>query len=377
MPLPFLFAVSVIVTQENYTDFLSANEGKPIFYKIWATWCPHCKQIAPIWENLSEIEEYQGTVVFAEIEQEGNRDLAKKFPGEATPRFFWSPGDRVELRPYSDPNTIEHFRHFIQKQKSYPLMTVDDDELKEQIKTTNISSVFLFEMPEDDKELLEMARSTAVAINDTGNMFLIQTKPQRKLTAYVGRDIEIEYKGEFTTEKLLEFAYLHSLPLGNQLTYFSLEFLMDHNLPAFLIATYGNYSYDFEAFKELSNQLPVLSLNCSSYGRWFCRYMAIKPEPITYAILNWSRREYYICNEPEDHCAWTNSVLSGLEKPLGPGIGRFSELLYPYYEHRARGKKGIPAVYWVVPIVVLVAIFLLVCDQHLGDKLNGMRLKKD
>ena len=50
--LALLFSVSVIITAENASAVFDNPDKKPVLLKLWATWCPHCKEFQPTWDEL-------------------------------------------------------------------------------------------------------------------------------------------------------------------------------------------------------------------------------------------------------------------------------------------------------------------------------------
>ena len=73
----FVRPAVVTLTNENFTDFIE-NSSLPIFLKLWATWCPHCKEFAPVWDEL-------GTRLFR------NLNLPSPKKGCSFPAPFLSP----------------------------------------------------------------------------------------------------------------------------------------------------------------------------------------------------------------------------------------------------------------------------------------------
>jgi thioredoxin 1 len=65
----------------------------PKLWDFFATWCPPCKQQAPIIEELAA--EYQGKIEIVSIDTDKNPDLARKFNIQAIPTLvFLAPSGR-------------------------------------------------------------------------------------------------------------------------------------------------------------------------------------------------------------------------------------------------------------------------------------------
>jgi len=74
------------------------EEAKPELPKLWdffATWCPPCKQQAPIIEELTV--EYKGKIEIVSIDTDKNPELAKKFQIQAIPTLIFLDPEGREL----------------------------------------------------------------------------------------------------------------------------------------------------------------------------------------------------------------------------------------------------------------------------------------
>ncbi|MEO0073147.1 MAG: thioredoxin family protein [candidate division WOR-3 bacterium] len=67
----------------------------PKLWDFFATWCPPCRQQAPI---IAELErEYHGRIEIVSIDVEQNRELAKRFNVEAIPTLVFLDASGNEL----------------------------------------------------------------------------------------------------------------------------------------------------------------------------------------------------------------------------------------------------------------------------------------
>jgi thioredoxin 1 len=62
----------LVFTDQNFTDQV-INNKLPVAVDFWATWCPPCKIIDPIVDELAK--EYAGKVVIGKVDADANPDV--------------------------------------------------------------------------------------------------------------------------------------------------------------------------------------------------------------------------------------------------------------------------------------------------------------
>jgi thioredoxin 1 len=75
----------VINSQQHLQSVLSQN--KYVFIDFWATWCPPCKMIAPIFEQLASANTREGKFVFAKVDVDEQNAIAQEYGITAMPTF--------------------------------------------------------------------------------------------------------------------------------------------------------------------------------------------------------------------------------------------------------------------------------------------------
>ena len=87
-------AKPTIVTEETFDASVIENK-LPVLADFWATWCPPCKIIGPILEEIAG--EYDGRVVICKIDVDQNQALAQKYNVRSIPTlFFFKDGEIKE-----------------------------------------------------------------------------------------------------------------------------------------------------------------------------------------------------------------------------------------------------------------------------------------
>ncbi|HWO74347.1 MAG TPA: thioredoxin family protein [Bacillus sp. (in: firmicutes)] len=77
--------------------------NKPILLKFTAVWCPGCRQLAPIVENVEE--QLRDTVAFFDVDVDKSLDLAQKFGVMSIPTLIlFKNGKEVDRVTAPDAN---------------------------------------------------------------------------------------------------------------------------------------------------------------------------------------------------------------------------------------------------------------------------------
>ncbi|MFW6014493.1 MAG: thioredoxin [Nanoarchaeota archaeon] len=70
------------ITQENFEREVS-NSDIPVLIDFWAVWCPPCKMLAPVFEQVSQ--EFEDKVKFAKVNIDEQQNLANNFSVTSIP----------------------------------------------------------------------------------------------------------------------------------------------------------------------------------------------------------------------------------------------------------------------------------------------------
>eukprot|EP00586_Coscinodiscus_wailesii_P007336 CAMPEP_0172492022 /NCGR_PEP_ID=MMETSP1066-20121228/22995_1 /TAXON_ID=671091 /ORGANISM="Coscinodiscus wailesii, Strain CCMP2513" /LENGTH=148 /DNA_ID=CAMNT_0013261389 /DNA_START=85 /DNA_END=531 /DNA_ORIENTATION=- len=90
-PLVRPFSVVVLGDDGAVEKFRTANSKSVLYFT--ASWCPPCKAIAPVYEQMSD--KYPG-IAFGKVDVDDQPDAAMEFDVRAVPTFVLSNGEDVK-----------------------------------------------------------------------------------------------------------------------------------------------------------------------------------------------------------------------------------------------------------------------------------------
>jgi thioredoxin 1 len=74
-----------ILNGDNFKE--EVLEAKmPVLVEFWASWCPPCKMMEPLLDELAK--EFNGRVLIAKLNVDQNREIAAAYPVMGVPSFF-------------------------------------------------------------------------------------------------------------------------------------------------------------------------------------------------------------------------------------------------------------------------------------------------
>lgn len=80
-----MHSVQQIQASQFSTEVLQSRQ--PVVVDFFATWCPPCRAIAPVLENLAQ--GYQGQVKFVKVDVEQAPELASRFRIQGVPTLMF------------------------------------------------------------------------------------------------------------------------------------------------------------------------------------------------------------------------------------------------------------------------------------------------
>ena len=112
---PTVFASSAVLDliPSNF-DSVVINSGKPTLVEFFAPWCGHCKNLAPVYEELAQsLQHASSKVQIAKVDADANKDLGKRFGVQGFPTLKWFDGKSDKPTEYNSGRDLESLQTFI------------------------------------------------------------------------------------------------------------------------------------------------------------------------------------------------------------------------------------------------------------------------
>lgn len=113
--LPALAAAAGVLDLEpNNFDDVVLKSGKPALVEFFAPWCGHCKNLAPVYEELAgAFQHASDKVSVAKVDADAHKSLGKRFGVTGFPTLKWFDGKSDKPTDYSGGRDLESLTNFI------------------------------------------------------------------------------------------------------------------------------------------------------------------------------------------------------------------------------------------------------------------------
>jgi protein disulfide-isomerase A6 len=102
----------VDLTPENFDEYIDGS--KFALVEFFAPWCGHCKNLAPVYEELADAFAHaKDKVVIAKVDADAHRDLGTKFDVKGFPTLKWFPKGKTEPEAYEGGRDLNDFAQYI------------------------------------------------------------------------------------------------------------------------------------------------------------------------------------------------------------------------------------------------------------------------
>ncbi|KAI1485592.1 thioredoxin-like protein [Biscogniauxia mediterranea] len=99
----------------NFDDVV-LKSGKPTLVEFFAPWCGHCKNLAPIYEDLAQVFATSKDVQIAKVDADAERSLGQKFGVQGFPTLKWFDGKSDKPIDYKGGRDLDSLTAFVTEQ---------------------------------------------------------------------------------------------------------------------------------------------------------------------------------------------------------------------------------------------------------------------
>ncbi|ORY71872.1 thioredoxin-like protein [Pseudomassariella vexata] len=111
---------AVVVAKSAVLDLVPDNfdqvvlkSGKASLVEFFAPWCGHCKNLAPIYEELAHAFEFSKDVQIAKVDADAEKSLGRRFDIGGFPTLKWFDGKSDKPTEYNGGRDLESLTKFI------------------------------------------------------------------------------------------------------------------------------------------------------------------------------------------------------------------------------------------------------------------------
>jgi len=97
---------------DNFDDVV-LKSGKPTLVEFFAPWCGHCKNLAPVYEDLANVFASSDKVQIAKVDADAEKALGKRFGVQGFPTLKWFDGKSKDPSDYSGGRDLDSLSSFI------------------------------------------------------------------------------------------------------------------------------------------------------------------------------------------------------------------------------------------------------------------------
>ncbi|KAJ8413566.1 hypothetical protein AAFF_G00080730 [Aldrovandia affinis] len=115
-----------VLVGKNFEE-VAFDETKNVFVEFYAPWCGHCKELAPIWEQLAEKYMDRQDIIIANMDSTANEVESVSVSGFPTLKYFPA-GSDSKVIDYDGKRDLETFTKFLDNGGVLPEEPADEDD---------------------------------------------------------------------------------------------------------------------------------------------------------------------------------------------------------------------------------------------------------
>ena len=117
-------ASSVLDLIPSNFDEVVLKSGKPALVEFFAPWCGHCKNLAPVYEELAQNFKFASDrVTIAKVDADAHKELGRRFDVQGFPTLKWFDGKTEKPDAYEGGRDLESLSSFVSEKSGIKAKT--------------------------------------------------------------------------------------------------------------------------------------------------------------------------------------------------------------------------------------------------------------
>ncbi|KAI8075172.1 hypothetical protein BC940DRAFT_287630 [Gongronella butleri] len=303
------------------------QSGSPWFIKYYAPWCGHCKNLAPVWENLA-MDHAASNINLGEVNCETNRDLCSAENVAGLPTiYFYNHGFRFTFTGQRD---LDSFKAYLQKMTGPAFQTTDHAALPSILKEP-VSLVYVHAAKQKNMDDLErvakgvMDRLPVYTTSDPKMDKALKGTGKLPRLVMIKHDGAVQLVNDGATSTWLSWVQSHQYPLVTRIASNNAnEILKGKRMVALLLQSSDQLS---NAFEDVSSQweqqehdthVTFAQLNAQTWSAFAKRVYSVETSDLpAIVIVDPIRKLYFKTDLHGDVFSITQSeaLFAALEHP--------------------------------------------------------------
>lgn len=327
------FCRAIYISSDNFTTIFDINNPKYTFVSLISDYCPHCKKVKPLMNELENKYKNSHDITICMIQCHYENKLCNKFPDSVTPSFYLIKGSIDGAEQYLGSISFSEITSFIEKHILPTFVDIKSiDQFHIECQKRNESSIFLLQ------NLNQNQMFDLYNIQKTFKRFpiyffniLYDIKENQKASLcnfYYPTNRTICLKKNITDKKMRKFIQKHLYPvigpISQQLINNSKE------IKSTFLILYDEYPYFESKLRNISSKFPedVISatLMCSNNYKLCLKFIIQTGKGPKILMYNpYKRLIWYYRGSLDEKLIldWVNQVMAKRIRPTGPGSGLF------------------------------------------------------
>ncbi|KAI8612629.1 hypothetical protein BC830DRAFT_1135744 [Chytriomyces sp. MP71] len=150
-------------------SYAALAERGPLFVKFYAPWCGHCKNLAPVWDELAA--SMKGVVTIADVDCTEQAALCAKHNIRGYPTLKWvvEPLGSID---FSGRRSLETLTAFVNGFKSAPVSVVKAEEISSLLRAKDVAMFYVYDPSTTSDDLITRFLTVAASVKTITSIYI-------------------------------------------------------------------------------------------------------------------------------------------------------------------------------------------------------------